>query len=104
MHRLTGRLGSLASHESGRRSRSGRRGVWAIVAVTLLLFGAIYALLAVAGNVSDVPLTLLVIPIAICAIRFGLVGGLTVGGLALFVTVSWYVFGDHPITLLGYVS
>jgi PAS domain S-box-containing protein/putative nucleotidyltransferase with HDIG domain len=104
MHRLTGRSGSPTSHASKRRSRPARRGAWATVAVTLILFGAIYAVRAVAGNVSDVPLMLLVIPIAICAIRFGLVGGLAVSGLALFVTVSWYVFGDHSITWLGYVS
>ncbi len=44
------------------------------VAVALLTTGAVYALPHFDDNVVDVPLLLFVVPIAFCAVRFGLQG------------------------------
>ena len=44
------------------------------VAVAFLTTGVVYALPHFDDNVADVPLLLFVVPIAFCAVRFGLQG------------------------------
>ncbi len=55
-------------------------------------------------NVVDVPLLLFVVPIAFCAVRFGLQGGLTSALVGCALTTAWYVQGDVVAGPIGYVS
>jgi hypothetical protein len=48
----------------------------ATVSLALFLFGAFYALRLADSDVADVPLFLFVIPVALCAVEFGLRAGL----------------------------
>ncbi len=73
-------------------------------AVALLTTGAVYALPHFDDNVVDVPLLLFVVPIAFCAVRFGLQGGLTSALVGCALTTAWYVQGDVEAGPIGYVS
>lgn len=73
--------------------RAGRRsGLEISAAATIALAGllavAVYVLRAADDRVTDVPLLLLVVPIALCAARFGVKGGLGAAVLAVVVTMS----------------
>jgi hypothetical protein len=74
------------------------------VAVALLTTGAVYALPHFDDNVVDVPLLLFVVPIAFCAVRFGLQGGLTSALVGCALTTAWYVQGDVDAGPIGYIS
>jgi glucose-6-phosphate-specific signal transduction histidine kinase len=65
---------------------------------------AVYALRYVDNNVADVPLLLLAVPIALCAVRFGAKGGVVSALLGLGMTTAWYVHGDIETGPVGYVS
>jgi PAS domain S-box-containing protein len=74
------------------------------VAVAVLTTAAVYALPQFDDNVVDVPLLLFVVPIAFCAVRFGLQGGLTSALVGCALTTAWYVQGDVEAGPVGYVS
>jgi len=76
----------------------------ATVVVALSMTAAVYALPYLPGGVIDVPLLLFVVPIAFCAVRFGLRGGLVSALIGCALTTAWYVQGDIQARPLGYVS
>ena len=76
----------------------------ATVAIALFATAAVYALRYVDNNVADVPLLLLAVPIAVCAVRFGFKGGVVSALLGLGLTTAWYVHGDIDTGPVGYVS
>jgi PAS domain S-box-containing protein/putative nucleotidyltransferase with HDIG domain len=76
----------------------------ATVAIALAATAAVYALRYVDNNVADVPLLLLAVPIALCAVRFGLKGGVLSALFGLGMTTVWYVHGDIETGPVGYLS
>jgi PAS domain S-box-containing protein len=74
------------------------------VAVALLLTAAIFALRVADENVADVPLFLLVVPIALCAATFGIRGGLVSGLLGLALTLVWYLHAGGLIGPIGWLT
>ena len=78
---------------------NGGRGVFdlskqATIAISLLLGGAVYALRMFDDTVGDVPLLLLALPIALCAMQFGLEGGLAASLAGFGLVTLWYSQGD----------
>ena len=59
-----------------------------------------FPLLLVRNEVADATLFLLVVPIAVCGVRFGVRGGLLAAATAFALTVNWYVFGDSSSSLV----
>jgi PAS domain S-box-containing protein/putative nucleotidyltransferase with HDIG domain len=76
----------------------------ATVAIALVATAVVYALRYLDNNVADVPLLLLALPIALCAVRFGFVGGVLAALLGLAMTTAWYVHGDIEAGPVGYLS
>lgn len=75
-----------------------------VVATSLLLFIAILALHAAGDNADDATLVLFVIPIAICAMEFGLRGGLAAAVAALAILVGHDAMSHLDVGALGLVS
>lgn len=65
------------------------------VALTALLAVVLVALPLTSARVSDVPVLLFVVPIALCAVRFGLRGGLAAAGVGASIALLWFVHGQH---------
>jgi len=69
------------------------------VAVPLALTGAITALLVVLPfvdrGVSDTPVLFYTVPVGVCAVRFGLRGGLFAAAIGVAIAVAWHLDGDH---------
>jgi PAS domain S-box-containing protein/putative nucleotidyltransferase with HDIG domain len=76
----------------------------ATVALAVLLAAAVYCLRVVDENVADTPLLLFVVPIALCAVRFGLRGGLVAAGLGFAVTTIGYLSGGIELGAVGFAS
>jgi PAS domain-containing protein len=76
----------------------------ATVGLALLLASAVYFLRLLDARVADVPLLLFVVPIALCAVRFGLRGGLLSAGLGFALTSLGYLTGGIAIGVIGYAS
>jgi PAS domain S-box-containing protein len=72
-----------------------------VVALSFLLFAGISGWRASDPNPADALLVLLVVPIALCAVEFGLRGGLAAGLFALGLTVLWD--GTSQIDGAGYL-
>ncbi len=88
---------------------NGRSGLFdlsrrATIAIALIATAAVYALRYVDNNVADVPLLLLALPLALCAVRFGLKGGVLSAILGIGITTAWYVHGDIETGPIGYLS
>jgi PAS domain S-box-containing protein len=76
----------------------------AVAALSLLLFAVVFALRAGDQNPADAVLVLLVVPIALCAVEFGLLGGLATGLLGLALTAVWDGANAVDVDPLGYLS
>jgi PAS domain S-box-containing protein/putative nucleotidyltransferase with HDIG domain len=76
----------------------------ATIAISLVLGGAVYALRFVDESIGDVPLVLLALPIAICAMRFGLEGGVAASLAGLVLTTLWHLQGDFGAERSEYAS
>jgi PAS domain S-box-containing protein len=46
-------------------------------------------------TISDVPVLLFIVPIGLCAVRFGLVGGLASGAAGVAIAMEWFLEGQH---------
>jgi PAS domain S-box-containing protein len=78
--------------------------VVATIVLALALFAGLFALVGDDRNVANADLVLLVIPIALLALRFGLAGGVA-GALAGLALVGlWHVSRHVPVTPVGFVS
>jgi PAS domain S-box-containing protein len=91
-----------AGSESGSGHFRARRG--AVVALALLLFGVIFALRVVGPNPADAVLVLFTVPIMLCAIEFGTVGGLVAAAVGLGLVAIADVSGGISFAALGFVS
>jgi PAS domain S-box-containing protein/putative nucleotidyltransferase with HDIG domain len=74
------------------------------IAISLLLGGAVYALRFLDDSLGDVRLLLLAVPIALCAVRFGLEGGLAAALAGFVLTTLWYLQGDIRAERSEYAS
>lgn len=74
------------------------------IVFALLLGVAIYALRLADDNVADVPLFLFVVPVALCAVTFGLKGGLVSALVGFAATGAWYAKAGEAISVIGYSS
>jgi PAS domain S-box-containing protein len=46
-------------------------------------------------TIPDVPVLLFIVPIGLCAVRFGLAGGLTSGVAGVAIAMVWFLHGQH---------
>jgi PAS domain S-box-containing protein len=63
--------------------------------LTVLLALVLVVLPLVNGDITDVPLVLFMVPIGLCAVRFGARGGLAAGTLGTLIACLWYFTGRH---------
>lgn len=82
--------------------RSGARGL--VIGVSVALFGAILSLRIADPNVADTPLTLFVVPISLCAISFGVRGGLISALIAVAIATGWHLRAGHQLSPIGYLT
>jgi PAS domain S-box-containing protein len=75
-----------------------------VVATSVLLFVAILALHGTRPNADDTTLVLFVIPISICAMEFGLRGGLTAAVAALAILAGHDAISDLDVGALALAS
>jgi diguanylate cyclase (GGDEF)-like protein/PAS domain S-box-containing protein len=73
-----------------------------VIALALALAVAIAVLRVVDRNASDAPTVLLVVPIALCAVRFGVRGGLASATFGLGLIVALTLSTDIRLTWVGY--
>jgi PAS domain S-box-containing protein len=76
----------------------------AMVALSLLLFAGVFGLRVADENAANATIVLAVLPIALCALEFGILGGLGSAVLAMFLVTIWNVSEDVALGPLGYVS
>lgn len=74
---------------------------WLVVAFSALMFAAILGLRIASGSTEDATLVLFVAPVAVCAIEFGLRGGLAAALLAVAILVGYEATSDQELGLLG---
>lgn len=74
---------------------------WLVIAFSVLLFGAILALRIADGNAADATLVLFVVPVAICAIEFGLRGGLAASVVAIGLLIGYESINGAGMAALG---
>ena len=79
------------------RQLSGR----ATVLLSALLFAAVLSLRASSSNAADATLVLFVVPIALCALAFGLRGGLGAAAVAIALLVGWEAGTSQGLSALG---
>jgi diguanylate cyclase (GGDEF)-like protein/PAS domain S-box-containing protein len=86
------------------RSWSARTGdARAVLALALVLTLAVAVLRVVAPNGADAPGVLLIVPVAICAMRFGIRGGLVSAAVGMGLAVATNQLADaNQFTWLGY--
>ena len=72
------------------------------MAFALVLTAVIGGLRAVAPSGADAPGVLLIVPVAICAVRFGLRGGIASAGLGFGLAIVVNLTTDNQFTWLGY--
>ncbi len=72
-----------------------------VLCLSALLFGAILALRVAYGDTTDATLLLFVVPIALCAVEFGVRGGLAASTVAVALTLGWVVSDDYAVGPLG---
>ena len=73
----------------------------ATVVFAAVLFAGILALRVASGDSGDATLVLFVIPIALCAVEFGMRGGLAAAALAIALLVGWDAASSEHLSLLG---
>jgi diguanylate cyclase (GGDEF)-like protein/PAS domain S-box-containing protein len=76
-------------------------GRW-VIAFALVLAVAIGALRLLDRTDSDAPGVLLIVPVALCAVRFGLRGGVSSATVGLGLAVTWSLASDNQLTWVGY--
>ena len=69
-----------------------------------MLFCAISALDFLDANSADVPFVLFVLPIALCAVRFELLGGLASGAVGVALVVGWESVDSDNLGTIGYFA
>ena len=74
---------------------------WVIASALILTF-AIGVLRVLNGSTADAPGVLLIVPVAICAVRFGIRGGLISAGVGMGLAATVNFSTDNQLTLLGY--
>jgi PAS domain S-box-containing protein/putative nucleotidyltransferase with HDIG domain len=74
---------------------------FATVAFSALLFAAILALRVAIGDPGEATLVLFVLPIALCAVEFGLRGGLAAAAFGLVLLIGWEGVSTDQLGLLG---
>ena len=47
------------------------------------------------STISDVPVLLFIVPIGLCAVRFGLKGGVATGVAGVVIALVWFLHGQH---------
>ncbi len=82
-----GELTSVMSRLLGRLDSGGT-----VVAISGLLFVAIIAVRATLAEAEDATLVLFVLPVALCALEFGLRGGFAAALLSFLILVGWELF------------
>ena len=63
---------------------------------SLLFTGAVYALASSQPGLGDAPLFLFAVPLALCAMGFGVRGGLAYGVFGSVVATTWWIDHGHP--------
>ena len=74
------------------------------VGLALMLFAGIFVLRLVDKDEANGTLVLLVLPIALCALRFGVRGGVAAAALGIVVVIAWDIAGDVYVGPLGYAA
>jgi PAS domain S-box-containing protein/putative nucleotidyltransferase with HDIG domain len=72
-------------------------------AIAVFLATALFAFASSAPDAAEVPMLLLAVPVALCAIRFGVRGGIASALVGFGLTTAWYTESDKA-TLSEYVS
>jgi glucose-6-phosphate-specific signal transduction histidine kinase len=76
-------------------------GRW-VIASALVLAVAIGGLRMLDRSAADAPGVLLIVPVALCAVRFGIRGGVSSATLGLGVAVASSLASEHQLTWVGY--
>lgn len=81
----------------GPRQRAGRCffGDGLTLGLTVVLALTLVVLPLANGDVSDVPLLMFMVPVGLCAVRFGARGGLGAASLGTVLALFWYLNGQH---------
>ncbi|HYH62353.1 MAG TPA: HD domain-containing phosphohydrolase [Solirubrobacterales bacterium] len=77
---------------------------WVLIAISGVLFGAIFALSVADVDSADEILILFVVPIAICALEFGLLGGLAAAMVALALLLVYEATTGDGLDGVGIVA
>jgi PAS domain S-box-containing protein len=67
----------------------------AAVGIAGILAAGLLVLPFLPTTVSDVPVLLFIVPIGLCAVRFGLAGGLASGLAGVAIAMVWFLYGQH---------
>ena len=73
-----------------------------MIAFALLLTLAIGVLRVLDPNPADAPGVLLIVPVAVCAVRFGIRGGVISASLGIGLAVALNATSDSQLTWIGY--
>jgi hypothetical protein len=65
------------------------------VTLTVLLASTLVVLPFLNGDLSDVPLLMFMVPVGLCAVRFGARGGFGAAAVGTFLACFWYLHGQH---------
>jgi PAS domain S-box-containing protein len=74
------------------------------ILVAALLFGAVFVLSVAGRSHADAPLVLLVAPVALLAVAYGLRGGVAAAAVAVVLATTSLVLTGDEVSLLGYIS
>jgi PAS domain S-box-containing protein len=91
----------LPAQASVSRWRLSRR---RMVALVVVLFAAIFALRMVDDNAANGILLLFVLPIVLCSLEFGVLGGVAAGASAVVLVIAWDLFEHAGAGPLGYAA
>jgi diguanylate cyclase (GGDEF)-like protein/PAS domain S-box-containing protein len=75
-----------------------------VIAAAVVLTAAICLVRLGDGNAADSPTVLLIVPIALCAARFGLKGGAISSGLGIVLVAASNLAGDVGLSWVGYAA
>jgi PAS domain S-box-containing protein len=77
---------------------------YAVLALALVLFAGVFALRIADDNTGNATFVLAVVPIALCAVEFGALGGLASAAVAIALVAVWNVSQGVALGPLGYFS